>query len=61
MTERPIQDDLGFELEEHGMLLQPGPEQNLTASVEMQFQPQRVYRPPSHHRPRNAETVGDVN
>ena len=61
MTERRIQNDLGFEQEERGMLSQPEPEQNITASVEIQFLPQKGYRPSFHHGPRNAAIVGDVN
>jgi len=61
MTERRMQNNLGFEDVERGMLSQPGPEQNLTRSVGIQFLPQTVYRLSFDYGPRNVAKVGDVN
>ncbi len=41
--------------------IQPGPVRNVTTSVEIQFQPQKIYRPSFHHGPRRVENVGDLN
>jgi hypothetical protein len=61
MTERRVQNNLEFEDVERGMLAQPGPEQNLTRPVAIQFLPQTVYRLSFDNGPRNVANVGDVN
>ena len=61
MTERRMQNNLGFEDVERGMLSQPGPEQNLTRSVGIQFLPQTVYRLSFDYGLRNVAKVGDLN
>jgi len=61
MTERRVQNNLGFEDVERGVLSQPGPEQNLTGSVGIQFLPQTVCRLSFDYGPRNVANVGDVN
>ena len=42
-------------------VIQPGPQRNITTSVEFQFQPQKIYRPSFHHGPQNATGAGDPN
>jgi hypothetical protein len=61
MTERRVQNNLGFEDVERGMLSQFGPEQNLTSSGGIQFLPQMVYRPSFDYGPRKVASVGDMN
>jgi hypothetical protein len=61
MTERRVQNNLGFVDVERGMLSQLGPEQSLTRSVGKQFLPQTVYRLSFDYGPLNVAKVGDVN
>jgi hypothetical protein len=61
MTERRVQDSLGFEDVERGMLSLLGPEQYLTRSVGIRFLPQTDYRLSFDYGPRNVANVGDVN
>jgi hypothetical protein len=42
-------------------VIQPGPQRDMTMSVEIQFQPQKIYRASFHHGPQNATGVGDPN
>jgi hypothetical protein len=41
--------------------IQPGAQRNITTSVEIQFQPQKIYRPSFHRGPRNVANWGDHN
>jgi hypothetical protein len=61
MTERRVQNNLGFENVERGVISQAGPEQNLTRSVGTEFLPQTVYRLSFDYGPRNVANAGDVN
>ena len=42
-------------------VIQPGPERNVAASVEIQFQPQKIFRPSFHHVKQTASEAGDQN
>jgi hypothetical protein len=61
MTERRVQNNLGFEDVNRDMLSQLGPAQNLTGCVGIQFLPQTVYRLSFDYGPRNVANAGDVN
>ncbi len=42
-------------------VIQPGPERDITTSVGIEFQPQKIFRPTFHLGPQNAASVGDSN
>lgn len=42
-------------------VIQAGPERNVTASIEIQFQPQKIFRPSFHHVTQTTSEAGDQN
>jgi len=42
-------------------VIQPGPERNFSATVEIQFQPQKIFRPSFHGSEQTAANVGEAN